>query len=164
VAAEFELAARERGVGVEVVNPPAPCWGRGDPDAVARVVRILLDNAMRYGPDGEPVRVQTYSAGHQVLIEVADRGRGVPPAERERIFERFHRGSDAGAGGGFGLGLAIGRGLAQRMGGALELAEGGGPGARFVLRLPSAPLTPAEPPRAPVPTERDYTPQAGPRS
>jgi signal transduction histidine kinase len=156
VAAEFELAARERAVDLEVVPPPAPCWGRGDPDAVARVVRILLDNAMRYGPDGELVRVKTYSAGHQVLIEVADRGPGVPPAERERIFERFHRGSDAGAGGGFGLGLAIGRGLAQRMGGALELAEGGRPGARFVLRLPSAPLAAAEAPPVPVPAERDY--------
>jgi signal transduction histidine kinase len=150
VAAEFELSARERDVTVDVVPPAQPCWGRGDPDAVARVVRILLDNAMRYGPPGEPVRVAAHRAGRDALIEVADRGPGVPPEERERIFERFHRGRDAGAGGGFGLGLAIGRGLAQRMGGALELADDTGPGARFVLRLAAVPLPDAAAAQHPV--------------
>ena len=53
VAAEFELAARERDLTIDAVPPDGPCWGRGDPDAVARVVRILLDNALRYGPPGE---------------------------------------------------------------------------------------------------------------
>ena len=55
VAAEFELRARERSTSIDVILPEAPCWGRGDPDAVARVVRILLDNALRYGPRGAPV-------------------------------------------------------------------------------------------------------------
>ena len=52
VAAEFELRASERAVELVVVPPDGPCWGRGDPDAVARVVRILLDNALRYAPRG----------------------------------------------------------------------------------------------------------------
>ena len=149
VSAEFELAARERRVELDVVPPPEPCWGSGDPDAVARVVRILLDNALRYGPPGAPVRVTARRAGRQALIEVADRGPGVPDEERERIFERFHRGRAAGSEGGFGLGLAIGRGLAQRMGGALELADSApGAGARFVLTLGAATLDGA-PERAP---------------
>ncbi len=54
VAAEFELRARERSTKLDVILPEASCWGRGDPDAVARVVRILLDNALRYGPRGAP--------------------------------------------------------------------------------------------------------------
>ena len=56
VAAEFELTARERDRTIDAVPPDAPCWGRGDPDAIARVVRILLDNALRYGPPGESMR------------------------------------------------------------------------------------------------------------
>jgi signal transduction histidine kinase len=124
---------------VDVVPPGGPLWGRGDPDAVARVVRILLDNAMRYAPEGAPVRVRCFDDAGTVAIEVLDRGPGVPDEEREHIFERFHRGRSAGSASGFGLGLAIGRELAERMGGRLELApspEAGG--ACFVLRLPAA--------------------------
>ena len=78
VAAEFELRARERSTAIDVVLPDAACWGRGDPDAVARVVRILLDNALRHGPRGEPVVVGVGAAGGEARITVADRGRGHP--------------------------------------------------------------------------------------
>jgi signal transduction histidine kinase len=138
VAAEFHLRAREREVEIEVVPPADGCWGRGDPDAVARVVRILLDNALRYGPPGQAVRLSTTRDGGRVGIEVADRGPGIPREEREHIFERFHRGRDAGPESGFGLGLAIGRELAQRMGGELVLADDEPPGACFVLTLAAA--------------------------
>jgi signal transduction histidine kinase len=139
VAAEFELRARERGVAVEVIPPVGPLWGRGDPDAVARVVRILLDNAMRYAPHGAPVQVRCFDDEGSVAVEVLDRGPGVPHEEREHIFERFHRGRSAGAASGFGLGLAIGRELAERMNGRLELRDPPeGSGACFVLRLPAA--------------------------
>jgi signal transduction histidine kinase len=143
VAAEFAVRARERDVEIEVVPPPAPCWGRADPDAVARVVRILLDNGLRYAPRGAPLRVSAGGEDGRAAIEVSDRGPGIPEEERERIFERFHRGRAAGSASGFGLGLAIGRELAERMGGQLELSEPhGGRGACFVLVLPPAP--PAE--------------------
>jgi signal transduction histidine kinase len=145
VAAEFTLAARDRDVELEVVPPPGDCWARADPDAVARVVRILLDNALRYGPPGEPVRMVTACHGGQAAVEVADNGRGIHPAEQERIFQRFQRGRSTGSESGFGLGLAIGRELAQRMGGTLELAGAEEPGARFVLTLPAAGPEPAPP-------------------
>jgi signal transduction histidine kinase len=139
VAAEFALRARERDVEIQVVPPPDACWGRGDPDAVARVVRILLDNGLRYAPPGEPIRVRAEAGERDAVIEVSDRGPGIPEEEREHVFERFHRGRGAGAASGFGLGLAIGRELAERMGGSLELApEAAGRGACFVLRLPTA--------------------------
>jgi signal transduction histidine kinase len=142
VAAEFELAGRERDLTIDAVPPDGPCWARGDPDAVARVVRILLDNALRYGPPGEAVRVLTGSYESHVTLDVIDRGPGIPSEEHEHIFERFHRGAAAGSEGGFGLGLAIGRELARRMGGDLELAESYGRGARFVLILRAAAPSP----------------------
>ncbi len=146
VAAEFELRAREHSTTVGVTLPDAPCWGRGDPDAVARVVRILIDNALRHGPRGAPVTVATGVSREEARLTVTDRGQGIPPAERDRIFERFHRGGKAGSSGGFGLGLAIGRELARRMGGELDVEETGGDGTRFSLTLRSA-RSPAEPPR-----------------
>ena len=139
VAAEFALRADERDVDLEVVPPREPCWSRGDPDAVARVVRILLDNALRYGPRGEPIGVTIGCGDGRAYVEVADRGPGVHPAEREQIFERFQRGRSASTAAGFGLGLAIGRELAERMGGTLALAgEEGQTGTRFRLALPVA--------------------------
>ena len=96
-------------------------------------MRILIDNALRYG-DGE--RHPRDRRARTRTVEVADRGPGVPPEERERIFERFYRGRARGSEGGFGLGLAIGRELAERMGGTLTLADRPGGGTRFMLSLP----------------------------
>jgi signal transduction histidine kinase len=148
VGAEFALRAAERDVPIEVVPPPEPCWAKADPAACARVVRILIDNALRYAPKGDPIVVITERLGNRVVVEVADRGPGVPPDERERIFERFHRGRAAGIESGFGLGLAIGRELAERMGGAL-LLEDSDAGATFQLALPAT--TGSSPAPSPAP-------------
>ena len=154
VAAEFGLRAADRGVGLDVVPPAKPCWSRGDPDAIARVVRILLDNALRYGPQGEAITLGTTCADGVARLIVADRGPGIPPEEREHIFERFHRGRAAGPESGFGLGLAIGRELAERMGGGLELADREPPGACFVLTLPAAEPEAGRPARSPAAATR----------
>lgn len=138
VAAEFGLRAAEREVELDVVPSGEPCWARADPAACARVVRILIDNALRYAPPGEPIELTaTRGRGDRVFVEVADRGPGVPEDEREHIFERFHRGKATSTESGFGLGLAIGRELAERMGGRLVLAESAR-GACFTLTLPAA--------------------------
>ena len=107
------------------------------------MVRILIDNALRYG-DGGGILVTT---GLDATVEVADRGPGVPHEERDRIFQRFYRGRVRGSEGGFGLGLAIGRELAERMGGSLTLADRPGGGTRFTLSLPRSHgvATPVEP-------------------
>jgi signal transduction histidine kinase len=110
----------------------------GDPSAVARIVRILVDNALRFAPDEDPPEVSLTRSGDHWLLAVSDRGPGVPDDERELIFERFKRGSATGGEAGFGLGLAIGRELAARMSGSLAL-EPIDVGARFVLRLEAAP-------------------------
>lgn len=142
VAAEFERRAAERDIHVDVLQPPQPCWAQGDPGAVARIVRILLDNAIGIAPSGSTVHTQTATDGRYAQVTVSDSGPGVPEPERERIFERFQRGSAPGRRSGFGLGLAIGRELAMRMDGSLTLLESvitpDGSGTCFALRLPTA--------------------------
>ncbi|HEV2820677.1 MAG TPA: HAMP domain-containing sensor histidine kinase [Solirubrobacteraceae bacterium] len=140
VGAEFTARARELDVELDVRSAPGPCWGLGDPGALARILRIMLDNALRFAPRGTTVRITPAYHGESATIGVADAGPGVPDHERDLIFERFRRGSATGGEGGFGLGLAIGRELAQRLGGELTLdsPNGAGPlqGARFVLSVP----------------------------
>ena len=109
-------------------------WAQADPGSVARIVRILLDNALRVAPPGSMIRLRI-GAGGTPTIEVSDEGPGVHADERELIFERFQRGRRRSDEGGFGLGLAIGSELAQRMGGTLVLTDDGGPGATFRLTL-----------------------------
>ncbi len=137
VAAEFAIRGHDTGVGLDL-HRPGPLWASGDPGAIARVLRILIDNAMRYAPRDSAVSIDVFSDNGAVGAAVSDRGPGVPDDERGIVFERFRRGRSP-AGGGFGLGLAIGRELARRMDGTLELANGAEPGARFELRLPGAP-------------------------
>jgi signal transduction histidine kinase len=120
------------------LDAAAACWAVADPGSVARIVRILVDNALRFTPDGEHVTVAVGGDSGRARIRVSDTGPGVPDDERELIFERFRRGSETGSGAGFGLGLAIGRELARRMGGDLTLAAVPA-GACFELALPPGP-------------------------
>jgi signal transduction histidine kinase len=142
VAAEFERRAAERGVHLDVRQPATACWADGDPGAVARIVRILLDNAIGLAPAGSSVQAHPEVEDGWALVRVSDSGPGVPAEERERIFERFQRGSASAGRSGFGLGLAIGLELARRMGGSLTLltsdGDTGAHGACFALHLPSA--------------------------
>jgi signal transduction histidine kinase len=116
------------------------------------VLRILLDNALRHTPVGSAVRILPAYHGSNATVEVADEGPGVAPADRERIFERFERGSAPSGEGGFGLGLAIGRELARRMGGELRHDDATGSGARFVLELAIEMPSGSHPEREPAPT------------
>lgn len=137
VLAEFELGTVERGVDAVLVGSGDRVWALADPGSVARILRILLDNAVRHSPGGTEVRVELRN-GAQAELSVSDQGSGIAPEDREIIFERFQRGRDTAGQAGFGLGLAIGRELAARMGGALTLDEAYGPGARLILTLPVA--------------------------
>ncbi|MFL5830072.1 MAG: ATP-binding protein [Solirubrobacteraceae bacterium] len=137
VLAEFELGIGERGIVSALDDGIGPVWALGDPGSVARILRILLDNAVRVSPAGGELRVELRHDPVPTL-SVIDQGPGVPPEERDLIFERFKRGRDTGGQAGFGLGLAIGRELAARMGGELVLEQQDGAGARFTLHLPAA--------------------------
>jgi signal transduction histidine kinase len=144
VLAEFELGTAERGIGSELDDSTGPVWALGDPGSVARILRILLDNAVHVSRPGTEIKVQARN-GSVASLSVSDSGPGVPIAERELIFQRFQRGRDTTGQAGFGLGLAIGRELAERMGGELVLDTTFAPGARFTLTLPVAQATEEDP-------------------
>jgi signal transduction histidine kinase len=137
VLAEFELGTAARGLASVLDDSFGPVWAWGDPGSVARILRILLENAVRVSPEGAHIRVELRN-GDRAKLSVCDEGPGVAPEERELIFERFKRGRETGGEAGFGLGLAIGRELARRMGGELVLEEPPEGGATFTLRLPTA--------------------------
>jgi signal transduction histidine kinase len=141
VLAEFELGTAERGIETELDDHGGSVWALGDPGSIARILRILLDNAVRISPPASKLQVRL-RGGDNVALSVSDQGPGVPPEDREQIFRRFARGRDTGGQAGFGLGLAIGRELADRMDGTLVLEDTDAPGATFTLRLPAA-LSPA---------------------
>jgi signal transduction histidine kinase len=143
VIAEFELGTAARDLSVVLDDAGGPVWAHGDPGSIARILRILIENAVRVSPPGSRIDVSLRNGDHASL-SVSDQGPGVDPTERELIFERFQRGRSTGGQGGFGLGLAIGRELAERMGGELVLEEAASPGARFTLRLPAARAPEAE--------------------
>ena len=117
---------------------------RADGDALTSALHNLIENAVKYGEDGQSIHVRARREG-DVVIEVADQGPGIAPEDRASLFEPFYRGVGVRAGRlpGSGLGLAVSRDIARAHGGRLELLEqrAGLSGATFELRLPATPVT-----------------------
>jgi PAS domain S-box-containing protein len=117
-----------------------PTVALADEDKLRQVLVNLLDNAIKYSPDGGDVTVELAGGHGRVRCTVSDDGLGIPPGEQERIFEKFYRLDPAltrGVGGS-GLGLFISRELVSRMGGSLTVRSATGEGAAFVVDLPAA--------------------------
>jgi len=112
----------------------------GDRDRIEQVLVNLIDNAVKYSPDGGEVVVSTVPAAASVRVEVADQGIGIPPAEQEAVFEKFYRADPQhrAAPSGTGLGLYICRELVQRMGGTIGVRSRPGGGSTFWFQLPKA--------------------------
>jgi PAS domain S-box-containing protein len=112
----------------------------GDSDKIRQVLTNLVENAVKYSPDGGRVTVEVALAGALMRFTVRDEGLGVPPAEHRRIFEKFYRlDPDMTRGvGGTGLGLYISRELLERMGGRIWVESSGARGSTFVAELPLA--------------------------
>ena len=138
VVAEFEPLAASRRASIAVeTSPTPPLLVR--PEAVRHIVINLLDNAVKYGPADQTVRVTVARQNGSVEIAVSDEGPGVPPAERDRIWRPFMRGGAARNHGGSGIGLTIVRQVAEGRGGAVRVESAAGGGARFVVSLPVEP-------------------------
>ncbi len=144
-ASEAEALASGHTVSLDL--PPAgEALVQGSPDELHRLVLNLVENALLHTPAGTPV-VASVQGGETVVIQVADRGPGVPEELRERIFERFAREDGDNAPGGSGLGLAIVRAVALAHGGSVEVRAADGGGALFEVRIPRG--TPQEETAAP---------------
>lgn len=120
-----------------VVQADALVEVSGERAALGAVVRNLVDNAIRYAPEGAHVVLTVAREGGLALVRVDDDGPGIPPDERERVFDRFYR-RDSGDAAGSGLGLAIVRAVVQRHGGSVRLDSAPGGGLRVEVRVPTA--------------------------
>jgi len=136
-----QLAAQTKAQRVELDIAPLTVWA--DAAKLRSVIDNLVGNAVKFTPPGGEIRVRARQSGGSATIDVVDSGPGVPPEEREAIFEAFFRGR-AGAFGraeGTGLGLAIAREFAEAHGGRIEVVAGGH-GGHFRVTLPVRPATP----------------------
>ena len=109
-----------------------------DEEAVRQIFDNLIDNAIKYTPDGGSVRVSCRTQGGEVAVEVADTGIGIPRDDLPRIFERFYRVDKARSRelGGTGLGLSIVKHLIQSIGGQITVNSRLGAGSKFLVKLP----------------------------
>jgi signal transduction histidine kinase len=109
-----------------------------DPERLQQVIVILIDNALKYSPEGGRIDVRVHSEGHRAVLEVADTGRGIAPEHLPRLFDRFYRGDAARSRstGGSGLGLSIAKMLVDAHGGELSLSSSVGVGTVARVQLP----------------------------
>jgi signal transduction histidine kinase len=114
----------------------ANVWVRGDPPSLRTLVRNLVDNAIRYTPEGGKVEARTSSTKDGAMLEVLDSGPGIPEADRARAFDRFYRRAAAPEGGS-GLGLAIVKAIAERHGARIALDTATLGGLRVTVTFPN---------------------------
>jgi PAS domain S-box-containing protein len=122
--------------------PDEPLAAKADPEKLRQVCAILVDNALRYSPDGGTVTVGAARRQDTVEVSVQDEGIGIPQSDQDQVFRKFYRGSDAelrAGAGGTGLGLFIARGLVSAMGGRIWVSSQEGEGSRFAFELPAVP-------------------------
>jgi two-component system OmpR family sensor kinase len=108
---------------------------RGEASDVHDALSNLVENALKYAPDS-PIDVAVRSDGDFAIVDVIDRGPGIPIEEQEQVFSRFYRGRDRVDAEGFGLGLAIAKRAIERAGGTISLASAPGTGCAFSIRMP----------------------------
>jgi signal transduction histidine kinase len=134
----FRPLAEAREVRLESQVPP-DTRVLADPSAVRQILLNLLDNAVKYGPRGQTVRVNAEAANGHIRIAVDDQGPGIPFDDRERVWEGYYRlpRERQSAVAGSGIGLAVVRSLAADMGGRTWIADTDTGGARIMVELPS---------------------------
>lgn len=149
VVDQASVLAEERRQSL-VLDAPESVMIFGDPRALRRAVLNIIDNAIKYSPEGTRVDVRVTASGESAVVEVRDQGPGIPPEYHERVFERFFRVDKSRSRelGGTGLGLSLVRRIVLSHSGTVGLSSGGGEGSTFRLSLPLAArgLSPARAP------------------
>jgi PAS domain S-box-containing protein len=143
---EASLAGTE-GISLELVAPEALTPVSGDEDKLRQVLLNLIDNAVKYSPDGGRIQIEVEQRDSGLRIAVRDQGLGIPHGEEQRIFGKFYRvdPQQSRGVGGTGLGLYISRELVRRMEGRVSVSSQEGEGSTFVVDLPLMPLRVREP-------------------
>ena len=134
IVEEFQPLAAARGSHITVSTAPVPRLELR-PAALRHIVLNLLDNAVKYGPANQTVRVRVHQVDHEVRVEVGDQGSGIPASDRDGLWRPYARGRSAGHNAGSGLGLSIVRDVAAQHGGRAWIADSE-VGALFVIALP----------------------------
>jgi two-component system OmpR family sensor kinase len=132
---------REMVPGAQIVEriATAPMRIIGDPKLLFQAFSNLLSNAIKYSPDGGTIEVDAGVVADQAVVAIADHGIGIPAADLDRLFERYHRGSNVSGIVGTGVGLYLVRMAVDLHGGGVEVTSREGEGSRFVIRLPMKP-------------------------
>lgn len=130
-----------------------------DRSRIGQAVLILVDNAAKYSPMGEAVTLRSLSHGQEIIIEVADKGPGIPEEDLSLIFERFYRADKARTrkqgGAGIGLGLAIAKSIVEAHGGRIEVQSIPHQGTTMRIFLPVAAVSQPTPQLASILTMRE---------
>ena len=136
---EVSPIAREAGIALDAGHPQGVVVGDGD--RLVQVIVNLLSNALKFSPRGSAVRLRAWETPDGVEVQVEDQGRGVPPSQREVIFDRFRQVEIADSAGqrGAGLGLAIARSIVEMHGGRIGVESEPGKGSTFWFRIPRGP-------------------------
>jgi signal transduction histidine kinase len=111
----------------------------GDAKLLYQLFSNLLSNAIKYSPGGGKIEVEADKRAEEIVVAVADRGIGIPAVDLERLFERYHRGSNVSGIVGTGVGLYLVKMVADLHGGRVEVTSAEGAGSRFTVRLPVKP-------------------------
>jgi PAS domain S-box-containing protein len=132
-------AARAQGTEHSLtLHAPAALWARVDALRLEQVVTNLVDNAIKYSPDGGLIEVELIQPDAEtVCLSVRDQGVGIPPSERERVFEQFYRAHGESHLSGMGVGLFVSRQIVQLHGGSIAAESRPGGGTCFIVRLPA---------------------------
>ncbi|MDO4797266.1 MAG: HAMP domain-containing sensor histidine kinase [Coriobacteriales bacterium] len=139
-ALEFDAIAFERGSLIEQDIDQDVCV-QGDPEWLARLCKILIDNACKYSAPGSPVRVELHKEPKRCALSVNNHGNVIDPADLPHVFDRFYRTDKARSRdahtGGFGLGLAIAKGICTSHGGTISATSDEATGTTFTATLPT---------------------------
>ena len=149
VANRVHTAASDREFILDL--PEASSEINGDRDRLEQVLGNLLENAIKYSPDGSDILIKVKADGDRIVTAIADRGIGIPTDEIALVFERFHRGRHVSATnyGGLGLGLYISKQIIERHGGSIWVESREGQGTTFFFALPTQAVSGAKEASAP---------------
>jgi heavy metal sensor kinase len=132
----YELVAEEKRVHVET-DVPAPCEVAVDPTRMRQVFANLLDNAIKYTPEGGRVTLRLSREPDAAVVSVRDTGPGIPEEEQSKIWGRLYRGDKSRSQRGLGLGLSLVKAVVEAHGGSVSVHSKPEEGAEFVVRLPT---------------------------